>query len=70
VAGLCLGSGIFVQLVEFGLNPAFTVLFLLTQNFTHQGILAGLVLHVRVGVWVSAGAARRVFSLAHGQILL
>jgi hypothetical protein len=70
VAGLCLGSGIFVHLVELGLNPAFAVLFLRTQNLPHQGSLAGLVQHVRVVTWFLAGAARRLFSLTHGQILL
>src|SRR6266852_3251909 len=32
VAGLCPRSGIFVRLVEFGLNPTFAVLFLRSQN--------------------------------------
>ena len=70
MAGLCPGSGIFVHLVEPGLNPAFAVLFLRTQNLPHQGSLAGLVQHIRVVTWFLTGAARRLSSLTHDQILL
>jgi hypothetical protein len=40
----CLGSGLFVWLVELGVNPAFAVLFLPAQNLPHRRGLAGLVL--------------------------
>ena len=62
MARLSLRSGIFVRLVKFGLNPAFAVLFLRSQNLPHQGSLARLVLYVRILVWLLAGAAaRRLF---------
>lgn len=61
MAGLCLGPGIFVRLVEFGLNPAFAVLFLRSQNLPHQGGLACLVRYVRILAWFLAGAARHLF---------
>ena len=48
MAGLSLRSGILVRLVEFGLNPAFAVQFLRSQNLPHQGSLARLVLYVRI----------------------
>jgi hypothetical protein len=70
VAGLCPRSGIFVRLVEFGLNPTFAVLFLRSQNLPHQGSLACLVLYVRVLAWILAGAARHLFWVTHGRILL
>ena len=57
MAGLCPGPGIFVRLVKFGLNPAFAVLFLRSQNLPHQGGLARLVLYVRILAWLLAGAA-------------
>lgn len=68
--GLCPGSGIFAGLVEFGLNSAFAVLFLPSQNLPHHGSLAGLVLYVRILAWFVAGTARRLFWLIHGRILL
>ena len=55
------GPGIFVRLVEFGLNPAFAVLFLRSQNLPHQGGLACLVRYVRILAWFLAGAARHLF---------
>lgn len=61
MAGLCPGPGIFVRLVEFGLNPAFAVLFLRSQNLPHQGGLACLVRYVRILAWLLAGAARHLF---------
>jgi hypothetical protein len=70
MAGLCLGSGTLVRLVEFGLNPAFAMLFLPSQDLVHQGSLACLVLYARILAWFPAGAARRLFWLTHGQILL
>jgi hypothetical protein len=70
MAGLSLRSGILVRLVEFGLNPAFAVLFLPSQNLRHQGGLARLVLCAKILAWFPAGAARRLFWLTHGQILL
>ena len=70
MAGLCPGSGILVRLVEFGLNPAFAVLFLPSQDLLHQGSLACLVRYARILAWFLAGAARRLFWLTHGQILL
>lgn len=70
IARLCLGLGILVRLVEFGLNPAFAVLFLPAQDLLHQGSLACLVLQARILAWFLAGAARRLFWLTHGQILL
>jgi hypothetical protein len=62
--------GILVRLVEFGLNPAFAVLFLPAQDLLHQGSLACLVLQARILAWFLAGAARRLFWLTHGEILL
>ena len=70
MAGLGLRSGILIRLVEFGLNPAFAVLFLPSQDLLHQGSLACLVLYARILAWFPAGAARRLFWLTHGQILL
>jgi hypothetical protein len=70
VAGLCPGSGIFVRLVEFGLNPAFAVLFLRSQNLPHQSGVVCLVRYVRILAWFLAGAARHLFWLTHGRILL
>ena len=70
MAGLCPGSGILVRLVEFGLNPAFAVLFLPSQDLLHQGGLAGLVLYAGILAWFPAGAARRLFWLTHAKILL
>jgi hypothetical protein len=68
--GLCPGPGILVCLVEFGLNSAFAVLFLPSQNILHQGSLACLVLYARILAWLLAGAVRRLFWLTHDQILL
>jgi hypothetical protein len=48
VAALCPGPGIFARLVEFGLDPAFAVLFLRSQNLPHQGSVARLVLYARI----------------------
>ena len=70
MAGLRPGPGIFVRLVEFGVNPAFAVLFLGSQNLPHQGSLACLVLYVWILAWFLAGAARHLFWLTHGPILL
>ena len=70
MAGLCLGSGILVRLVELGLNPAFAMLFLPSQDLLHRGNLACIVLYARILAWFPAGAARRLFWLTHGQILL
>jgi hypothetical protein len=70
MAGLSLRSGILVRLVEFGLNPAFAVLFLPSQDLLHQGSLACLILYARILAWFPAGAARRPFWLTHDQILL
>jgi len=70
MAGLCPGSGILVRLVEFGLHPAFAVLFLPSQDLLHQGSLSCLVLYARILAWFLAGAARRLSWLTHGQILL
>jgi hypothetical protein len=70
MAGLSLRSGILVRLVEFGLHPAFAVLFLPSQDLLHQGSLACLVRYAEILVWFLAGAARRLFWLTHGQILL
>jgi hypothetical protein len=61
MAGLCPGPGIFVRLVKFGLNPAFAVLFLRSQNLPDQGGLARLILYVRILAWLLAGAARHLF---------
>jgi hypothetical protein len=69
MAGLCLGSGIVVRLVEFGLSPAFAVLFLPSQNLLHQGSLACPVLCARILAWFLDGVPRRLFWLTHGQIL-
>jgi hypothetical protein len=68
--GLCLGSGILVRFVEFGLNPAFAMLFLSSYDLLHRGSLACLVLYAKILAWFLAGAARRLFWLTHGQILL
>jgi hypothetical protein len=70
VAELCLGSRIFARLVESGLNPAFAVLFLHSQNLPHQGSVARFVLYARIVAWFLAGVARHLFWLAHGLILL
>jgi hypothetical protein len=62
----------FARLVETGLNPAFAVLFLRSQNLPHQAGLAFLVLcvYVRILAWFPAGAARHLFWLTHDRILL
>ena len=67
---LCPRPGIFVRLVEFGINPAFAVLFLRSQNLPHQGRLACLVPCAVIVAWFLAGAARHLFWLTHGRILL
>jgi hypothetical protein len=61
VAGLCPRSVIFVCLVEFGLNPAFAVLFLRSQNIPYQVGLVCLLRYVTILAWVLAGAARHLF---------
>jgi len=53
VAGLCFPSEIFIRLVKLGLNPAFAVLSLRTQNLSHQRSLAGLVQHLTAVAWFS-----------------
>jgi hypothetical protein len=70
VAGLCPGPGIFARLVEPGLNPAFAVLFLRSQNLPHQGSVARLVRCARIVAWLLAGVARHLLWLTHGLILL
>jgi hypothetical protein len=60
MAGLSLGPGILVRLVEFGLNPAFAVLFLPSQDLQYQGGLARLVLYAKILAWFPAGAGRRL----------
>jgi hypothetical protein len=69
-AGLRPGSGIFVRLVKVGVNPAFAVLFLRSQNLPHQGGLACLVRCARILAWFPTGAARRLFCITHDRILL
>jgi hypothetical protein len=46
------------------------VLFLRSQNLPHQCSLACLVLYIRILAWFLAGAARHLFWLTHGRILL